>query len=85
MPSICEFLGMMISMYWGDHPPPHFHVRYGDMRACIDIRTGALIEGDLPRKKLRKIEEWRKLHIDELLENWDLIIKHDVPHKVKPL
>ncbi len=28
MPEICRFLGIIITMYYNDHPPPHFHVRY---------------------------------------------------------
>jgi hypothetical protein len=30
MPEISRFFGMVILMYYNDHPPPHFHVRYGD-------------------------------------------------------
>ena len=29
MPEISRFFGMVIMMYHKDHPPPHFHVRYG--------------------------------------------------------
>ena len=25
MPEICRFFGIVIKMYFGDHPPPHFH------------------------------------------------------------
>jgi hypothetical protein len=25
MPTISEFFGILIRMYWDDHPPPHFH------------------------------------------------------------
>jgi len=38
MPEISHFFGMVILMYFNDHPPPHFHVRYGAQRAIIDIR-----------------------------------------------
>jgi len=27
-PRISEFYGIVIEMYYGDHPPPHFHARY---------------------------------------------------------
>jgi hypothetical protein len=27
MPEICRFLGIVITMYFNDHAPPHFHVR----------------------------------------------------------
>jgi hypothetical protein len=25
---ISSFFGIVIEMYFGDHPPPHFHARY---------------------------------------------------------
>ncbi|MBI2291630.1 MAG: DUF4160 domain-containing protein, partial [Betaproteobacteria bacterium] len=28
MPEISRFLGIVITMYFNDHNPPHFHVRY---------------------------------------------------------
>jgi hypothetical protein len=28
MPRISEFYGITILMFFGDHNPPHFHVRY---------------------------------------------------------
>lgn len=30
MPPICAFYGILIRMFFNDHPPPHFHARYGD-------------------------------------------------------
>ena len=38
MPEICRFLGMIIAMYYDDHAPPHFHVRYGSQKATIEFR-----------------------------------------------
>ena len=40
MPEICHFYGIIITMYLPDHNPPHFHVRYNEYRATIDIQTG---------------------------------------------
>jgi hypothetical protein len=85
MPSIAEFLGMVIYMYWDEHPPAHFHVRFGGIWAQIDIRTGQLMDGALPRKKLKKVDEWRKLHIEELLENWEIVARNGSPHKIDTL
>ncbi len=28
MPEISRFLGIIISMYFDEHNPPHFHIRY---------------------------------------------------------
>ncbi len=85
MPSIAEFLGMVIYMYWDEHPPAHFHVKYGSMWAAIDIRTGELVDGMLPQKKLKKIDEWRRLHTEELLKNWEIVRSNGTPKKVDPL
>ena len=51
MPEISRFYGIIIGMYNADHNPPHFHVRYNDYRATIDIQTGE-VEGRLPRRVL---------------------------------
>jgi len=33
MPTISEFFGILIRMYYDDHNPPHFHVFYGEYEA----------------------------------------------------
>ena len=37
MPEISRFFGIIVAMFYSDHPPPHFHVRYGRERAVIEI------------------------------------------------
>ena len=46
MPEICHFYGIVITMYLPDHNPPHFHVRYNEYRATIDIQTGKVTGQD---------------------------------------
>jgi hypothetical protein len=41
-PRISYFYGIVVSIYSSDHPPPHFHARYGEYEAKIDIDTGEL-------------------------------------------
>ena len=43
MPRISEFYGIVIEMYFADHPPPHFHARYGGDEATIVIATGDVL------------------------------------------
>ena len=50
MPEISRFLGIVISMYFDEHNPPHFHVRYNEYRASVDINTLNIIAGSLPAK-----------------------------------
>lgn len=50
MPEICRFLGIIISMYYKKHAPPHFHAKYGEKRASFSINELKLIEGTLPKR-----------------------------------
>ena len=71
MPTISFFFGMIIQMYWRDHAPPHFHVRYNGHEGAISIESGELIAGKLPPMALRLAREWAQRHRDELLANWE--------------
>ena len=44
MPEIRRFYGIIITMFVNEHNPPHFHVRYMEHRALIDIANGPLPE-----------------------------------------
>ena len=71
-------------MYYGDHNPPHFHVRYNDYRAVINILTGE-VEGKLPRRVLTLTFEWLDLHKDDLMNNWKRMENGEVVVEIKPL
>ena len=43
MPEISRFFGIIISIFYDDHNPPHFHARYGDYDALIKIEDFAVI------------------------------------------
>jgi hypothetical protein len=49
MPEICRFLGIVITMYFNDHNPPHFHVRYEDFRAIVGIDRSSCARDDCRR------------------------------------
>ena len=51
MPEISRFFGIIITMYWNDHNPPHFHAQYGDHEALINL-NGIIINGQIPRPAL---------------------------------
>lgn len=57
MPELCRFFGMIITMFYDDHAPPHFHVRYGEHKAIIAIESLALLEGYLPPRALGLVAE----------------------------
>ena len=37
MPEVSRFFGIIIRMYFDDHPPPHFHAIYGNEEMQISI------------------------------------------------
>lgn len=69
MPELSRFYGIVIYMFAKDHNPPHFHAKYGEYIGIIDIRSGKLLEGELPRRALRLVEDWTELHKEELFFN----------------
>jgi uncharacterized protein DUF4160 len=72
VPEISRFFGIIITMYFDDHPPPHFHVRYGADKAIFIIDPPSLLQGHLSPRAYGLVTEWAALHRDELLTNWDL-------------
>ncbi|MDA3941272.1 MAG: DUF4160 domain-containing protein [Spirochaetia bacterium] len=84
MPEISRFLGIVVSMLFNDHSPPHFHAAYGSYKISVDILSG-VISGRFPKRALKAVLEWYELHKDELLEDWDLAQKHEVLKKIPPL
>ena len=71
MPEIARFYGIIIKLFFGDHPPPHFHAVYGEYVGLFNIETIEMIEGDLPNRAKKMIVEWAKLHQNELREMWN--------------
>jgi hypothetical protein len=54
-----------------EHNPPHIHAIYGEYIGEIAINDGNLLEGDLPPKALKLVQEWIKQNKDKLLEIWN--------------
>ncbi len=85
MPTISQFYGITIRMYFDDHPPPHFHAYYGNDSAKIDIDTLQISEGKLSRRPLGLVLEWAVEHRDELRENWRRTEAHLPLNEIEPL
>lgn len=85
MPRIAEFYGIAIYMYFRDHAPPHFHAIYGRFDAEVEISTGDILKGKLPRRAERLVREWRLEYERELEENWNLARAHHPLRPIPPL
>ena len=85
MPEISRFLGIIIAVYYNDHPPPHFHAKYGEREMKVHIETGEVIEGSLPGRATRLVLEWREIHQAKLAEDWTLAEARKPLNKIEPL
>jgi hypothetical protein len=85
MPEVSRFYGIVIQMYYGDHPPPHFHARYAGQTAKIEIDGLAIIEGQLPPRALGLVTEWASIHQDELRAAFQRAASLQPPGKIEPL
>ena len=78
-------VGIVIYMYFNDHNPPHFHVKYNEHRAKIEIENLMLMGGHLPSRVLGLVIEWAEMHKKELSQNWYQLQKEGKFKKIEPL
>jgi Domain of unknown function (DUF4160) len=79
MPEISRFYGIVIKLFFGDHLPPHFHAVYGEHLGLFNIETMEMIEGDLPGRARKLVNEWAKMYQSELKEMWNKQEFHNLP------
>ena len=85
MPELCRFYGIVVRMYFGDHPPAHFHAVYGSDEAVVEIETLAVLNGYLPTRARGLVVEWASLHRRELREAWERAKRLEPPGSIDPL
>lgn len=79
MPEIARFYGIVIKLFFGDHPPPHFHAVYGEYVGLFNIDTFEMIEGDLPKRARKLVIEWATINEDEMKKMWNTQEFHKLP------
>ena len=85
MPEISRFFGIVIGIFYNDHAPPHFHVRYNDFRATLSISDLKILEGELPKRALTLVLEWAFEHRGELMDDWELAVEKKPLKPIRPL
>ncbi|MEK7307200.1 MAG: DUF4160 domain-containing protein [Nitrospirota bacterium] len=87
MPTISMFYGIIIRIYCApsEHSPPHFHAYYQERKAIVDIMKCEITEGDLPSRQAKLVMAWAELHKEELLADWELASRGELPFKIEPL
>jgi hypothetical protein len=85
VPVISAFFGILIRMYFDDHPPPHFHAEYRGQNALVDF-DGRIIVGEIGSATARKlIRAWASQHRFELEANWKRAKKLQPLENIAPL
>ena len=88
MPTISMFYGIIVCMYFNDnkqHKQPHIHVKYQGDEVIIAIPDGDVLEGSIPKAKMKLVEAWIEIHKDELMADWQLAVSGELPYKIEPL
>jgi hypothetical protein len=85
MPEISRFYGIVVRMYYDEHPPPHFHVYYRDAQATVRVDDLKVARGSLPGRALTLVVEWGLAHRDELRENWVRLERGEPLCRIEPL
>jgi hypothetical protein len=82
VPTIAQFYGIVIQMFWNDHAPPHFHARYGRAKALFRISDAEVIAGELPPTATSLVCRWALAHRSELEHNWEMSVSRRPMDKI---
>ena len=84
MPTICMFYGILISMRYREHNPPHFRAKYQNYKATFNF-DGDMTKGNMPPRQRKLIAAWAELHREELEANWLLALNNEQLFRIEPL
>lgn len=82
MPTIAQFLGIAVAMYYRDHNPPHVHVIYAGFEALLAIEDARVLRGKLPPTAMMIVRRWIVLRRDALLANWERARRHETLERI---
>ncbi len=85
VPILSTFFGIIVRMFHGDHNPPHYHVQYGEYEAILDVETGRVLEGTLPKRVAQLVKEWHLKHKKELRSSWEQAQEFSPLQRIKGL
>ncbi len=84
MPTVSRFNGIVIAMYYDDHPPPHFHAIYQGARMQVAIDPVAILNGSLPAAQTRLVLAWAQKRQNELMVGWHRLRANLPPSWIAP-
>ena len=87
MPVLSSFYGIIVRMYkelGGKHKMPHIHAEYSGEEIVVAL-DGTVLEGEIPRSKMKLLDAWMEIHHDDLEANWRLLSNGEQFFRIDPL
>ena len=87
MPVLSTFFGIIVRMYRensGRHNMPHIHAEYSGEEVVVTL-DGEVIEGRIPKNKMKLLEAWIEIHREDLEANWKLLSNGEQFFRIDPL
>ncbi|MCL2165420.1 MAG: DUF4160 domain-containing protein [Oscillospiraceae bacterium] len=87
MPILSLFYGIIIRMYMegsSRHNKPHIHAEYSGEEIIVAL-DGDVLEGSIPRRKMKLLEAWMEIHNEDLEANWKLLSVGEQFFRIDPL
>lgn len=87
MPVLSMFFGIIVRMYreaGGKHNLPHIHAEYSGEEVVVTL-DGTVLEGSIPRNKMKLLLAWLEIHRDDLEANWKLLCAGEQHFRIEPL
>ncbi len=71
MPVLSKIKGIIIRMFYKDHPPPHIHAIHNETSGIFNIEKSNMIKGNLNEKDQKNIVDWMADKKELLMEMWN--------------
>ena len=87
MPVLSTFFGIIVRMYrevGGKHNVPHIHAEYSGDEVVVPL-DGTVLEGEIPKNRMKLLEAWMVIHREDLEANWKLLTNGEQFFRIDPL
>ncbi len=87
MPVLSTFFGIIVRMYkenGGKHKMPHIHAEYSGDEVVVTL-DGEILEGEIPKAKMKLLDAWMEIHREDLEANWTLLSSGEQFFRIDPL
>lgn len=87
MPVLSTFFGIIVRMYkenGGKHKMPHIHAEYSGDEVVVTL-DGEILEGEIPKSKMKLLDAWMEIHREDLEANWTLLSCGEQFFRIDPL